>query len=26
MEDGASPPDIPAAMLENHSVFESLSS
>jgi sugar phosphate isomerase/epimerase len=26
MEDGATPPDIPAAMLENHSVFESLSS
>jgi sugar phosphate isomerase/epimerase len=26
MEDGASPPDIPAAMLENHSVFESLCS
>ena len=26
MEDGASPPDIPAAMLENHSDFESLSS
>ena len=26
MEDGATPPDIPAAMLENHSVFESLCS